>query len=204
MWAVIWPCVCLSLRVQWSLITATSSWTGSLSALRTGRRSTRPSRWFQVRSLGGRSGARSGSVLAADHHPRSWEHLSLCPPPGVVETGLFVGMAERAYFGMEDGSVQVRDPAVNWRSSLSSPCSPPPPPCPLTTSHLFHKVPRWSSRAALDGDCESNCSLDPDLGAGRLSFLIQQVVLLILWGFKSAWWGKPSVSAVFRLNWCCV
>lgn len=32
---------------------------------------------------------------------------------GVVETGLFVGMAERAYFGMEDGSVQVRDPRVN-------------------------------------------------------------------------------------------
>uniref|UniRef100_A0A8D3A2J7 ribose-5-phosphate isomerase n=1 Tax=Scophthalmus maximus TaxID=52904 RepID=A0A8D3A2J7_SCOMX len=32
--------------------------------------------------------------------------------PGVVETGLFVGMAERAYFGMEDGSVQVRDPPV--------------------------------------------------------------------------------------------
>ncbi|CAL8297986.1 unnamed protein product [Arctogadus glacialis] len=29
--------------------------------------------------------------------------------PGVVETGLFVGMAERAYFGMEDGTVQVRD-----------------------------------------------------------------------------------------------
>ncbi|XP_069392220.1 ribose-5-phosphate isomerase [Paralichthys olivaceus] len=33
--------------------------------------------------------------------------------PGVVETGLFVGMAERAYFGMEDGSVQVRDAPVN-------------------------------------------------------------------------------------------
>uniref|UniRef100_A0A7N6BNP6 Ribose-5-phosphate isomerase n=2 Tax=Anabas testudineus TaxID=64144 RepID=A0A7N6BNP6_ANATE len=33
--------------------------------------------------------------------------------PGVVETGLFVSMAERAYFGMEDGSVQVRDPPVN-------------------------------------------------------------------------------------------
>eukprot|EP00066_Takifugu_rubripes_P026865 XP_011616131.1 PREDICTED: ribose-5-phosphate isomerase [Takifugu rubripes] len=32
--------------------------------------------------------------------------------PGVVETGLFVGMADRAYFGMEDGSVQVRDPTV--------------------------------------------------------------------------------------------
>ncbi|KAF3845131.1 hypothetical protein F7725_008294 [Dissostichus mawsoni] len=33
--------------------------------------------------------------------------------PGVVETGLFIGMAERAYFGMEDGTVQVRDPSVN-------------------------------------------------------------------------------------------
>uniref|UniRef100_A0A3P8WBN6 ribose-5-phosphate isomerase n=1 Tax=Cynoglossus semilaevis TaxID=244447 RepID=A0A3P8WBN6_CYNSE len=33
--------------------------------------------------------------------------------PGVVETGLFVSMAERAYFGMEDGSVQVRDPPVH-------------------------------------------------------------------------------------------
>lgn len=32
---------------------------------------------------------------------------------GVVETGLFVSMAERAYFGMEDGSVQVRDPPVH-------------------------------------------------------------------------------------------
>ncbi|CAL8274042.1 unnamed protein product [Merluccius merluccius] len=33
--------------------------------------------------------------------------------PGVVETGLFVGMAERAYFGMEDGSVRVRDAPTN-------------------------------------------------------------------------------------------
>ncbi|XP_066535112.1 ribose-5-phosphate isomerase [Hoplias malabaricus] len=33
--------------------------------------------------------------------------------PGVVETGLFVGMAERVYFGMEDGSVKTRDPPVN-------------------------------------------------------------------------------------------
>ncbi|XP_077395695.1 ribose-5-phosphate isomerase [Festucalex cinctus] len=32
--------------------------------------------------------------------------------PGVVETGLFVGMAERAYFGTEDGRVQVRDAPV--------------------------------------------------------------------------------------------
>lgn len=28
--------------------------------------------------------------------------------PGVVEVGLFVGMAEEAYFGQEDGSVVVR------------------------------------------------------------------------------------------------
>lgn len=43
------------------------------------------------------------------------QHVLPCPssPSGVVETGLFVGMAERAYFGMEDGSVQVRDPPVN-------------------------------------------------------------------------------------------
>lgn len=38
--------------------------------------------------------------------------LTLCASSGVVDTGLFVGMAERAYFGMEDGSVQVRDPTV--------------------------------------------------------------------------------------------
>ena len=29
--------------------------------------------------------------------------------PGVVETGLFVGMAARAYFGMEDGTVSQRE-----------------------------------------------------------------------------------------------
>ncbi|XP_007568639.1 ribose-5-phosphate isomerase [Poecilia formosa] len=33
--------------------------------------------------------------------------------PGVVETGLFVNMAERAYFGMEDGSVKVRKAPAN-------------------------------------------------------------------------------------------
>ncbi|RVE56948.1 hypothetical protein OJAV_G00211370 [Oryzias javanicus] len=33
--------------------------------------------------------------------------------PGVVETGLFVSMAEKAYFGMEDGSVKVRDAPAN-------------------------------------------------------------------------------------------
>lgn len=42
--------------------------------------------------------------------------LTVPPPPsssGVVDTGLFVGMAERAYFGMEDGRVQVRDPPAH-------------------------------------------------------------------------------------------
>lgn len=29
--------------------------------------------------------------------------------PGVVETGLFIDMAEVVYFGMEDGSVSVRE-----------------------------------------------------------------------------------------------
>lgn len=39
--------------------------------------------------------------------------LSLSLSVGVVETGLFVGMAERVYFGMEDGSVKVRDSPMN-------------------------------------------------------------------------------------------
>ncbi|CAM9459628.1 unnamed protein product [Lampetra planeri] len=30
--------------------------------------------------------------------------------PGVVETGLFIGMAEKAYFGMQDGSVATQEP----------------------------------------------------------------------------------------------
>lgn len=29
--------------------------------------------------------------------------------PGVVDTGLFIGMAKKAYFGMPDGSVFVKD-----------------------------------------------------------------------------------------------
>lgn len=29
--------------------------------------------------------------------------------PGVVETGLFIDLAKRAYFGMADGSVKVQD-----------------------------------------------------------------------------------------------
>lgn len=29
--------------------------------------------------------------------------------PGVVDTGLFINMAERVYFGMQDGSVHLRE-----------------------------------------------------------------------------------------------
>ncbi|XP_069061972.1 ribose-5-phosphate isomerase-like [Pleurodeles waltl] len=32
--------------------------------------------------------------------------------PGVVDTGLFIGMAEKVYFGMADGTVSVRDKPV--------------------------------------------------------------------------------------------
>ena len=30
-------------------------------------------------------------------------------PAGVVDTGLFINMAERVYFGMQDGSVNMRE-----------------------------------------------------------------------------------------------
>jgi ribose 5-phosphate isomerase A len=30
--------------------------------------------------------------------------------PGILETGLFCGMAEKAYFGMADGSVRAKGP----------------------------------------------------------------------------------------------
>ncbi|XP_053560266.1 ribose-5-phosphate isomerase isoform X1 [Bombina bombina] len=33
--------------------------------------------------------------------------------PGVVDTGLFIDMAERVYFGMEDGTVSVREKPVH-------------------------------------------------------------------------------------------
>lgn len=41
------------------------------------------------------------------------ENLDLNAPilhsAGVVDTGLFINMAERVYFGMQDGSVNVRE-----------------------------------------------------------------------------------------------
>lgn len=36
---------------------------------------------------------------------------------GIVDTGLFVGMAERAYFGMDDGSVRVSDKLTETTST---------------------------------------------------------------------------------------
>ncbi|XP_058651212.1 ribose-5-phosphate isomerase isoform X2 [Onychostoma macrolepis] len=48
-------------------------------------------------------------------HAQNWKEVNTAIKmiPGVVETGLFVGMAERVYFGMEDGSVKTRDPPIN-------------------------------------------------------------------------------------------
>ncbi|PWA29694.1 hypothetical protein CCH79_00007812 [Gambusia affinis] len=48
-------------------------------------------------------------------HIQNWSEVNTAIKmiPGVVETGLFVNMAERAYFGMEDGSVKVRKAPIN-------------------------------------------------------------------------------------------
>ena len=42
---------------------------------------------------------------------KSWRDVesALHGMPGLVETGLFVGMADTAYFGMQDGTVMQRD-----------------------------------------------------------------------------------------------
>eukprot|EP00116_Pleurobrachia_bachei_P000690 sb/3460952/ len=48
-------------------------------------------------------------VDAKFNSPHNWDLLEtkLCRTPGIVETGLFVDMAGMAYFGMQDGSVEV-------------------------------------------------------------------------------------------------
>ncbi|MED6256796.1 hypothetical protein ATANTOWER_024295 [Ataeniobius toweri] len=48
-------------------------------------------------------------------HAQNWKEVNTAIKmiPGVVETGLFVDMAEQAYFGMEDGSVKVRKVPIN-------------------------------------------------------------------------------------------
>lgn len=45
--------------------------------------------------------------------------LPLSPPLGVVETGLFVNMAYRAYFGQADGTVKVLQLVPDWESYIS-------------------------------------------------------------------------------------
>ncbi|XP_061552111.1 ribose-5-phosphate isomerase [Phycodurus eques] len=47
--------------------------------------------------------------------PHNWKDVNSAIKmiPGVVETGLFVAMAERVYFGTEDGRVQVRDAPID-------------------------------------------------------------------------------------------
>eukprot|EP00057_Strongylocentrotus_purpuratus_P017192 XP_011671666.1 PREDICTED: ribose-5-phosphate isomerase [Strongylocentrotus purpuratus] len=47
-----------------------------------------------------------------DKNPEKWDTVNreLMMIPGVVDTGLFINMAKRAYFGMADGSVQIQDP----------------------------------------------------------------------------------------------
>ncbi|UYV73479.1 RPIA [Cordylochernes scorpioides] len=45
------------------------------------------------------------------HAANNWDLVNqqIKMMPGVVETGLFVDMAQKAYFGMEDGSVHERE-----------------------------------------------------------------------------------------------
>jgi ribose 5-phosphate isomerase len=43
------------------------------------------------------------------HGQKSNIFLVFCRIPGVVENGLFVGMARKAYFGMSDGTVMERN-----------------------------------------------------------------------------------------------
>ncbi|EGW03657.1 Ribose-5-phosphate isomerase [Cricetulus griseus] len=42
-------------------------------------------------------------------HKWSEVNTAIKMTPGVVDTGLFINMAERVYFGMQDGSVNVRE-----------------------------------------------------------------------------------------------
>lgn len=39
--------------------------------------------------------------------------------PGVVETGLFIDMAEKAFFGMSDGNVKEQTPKLQEKSRVN-------------------------------------------------------------------------------------
>lgn len=58
----------------------------------------------------------------------SWNLMfpSVLCPAGVVDTGLFINMAERVYFGMQDGSVNMREKPCCWcyRCAVCSPGIP--------------------------------------------------------------------------------
>lgn len=124
-----------------------------------------------------------------------YENTSLCPPPRCGGDGalcrhgwaglLWNGGRKRAGSG---SSGQLKELSVV--SLLLAPSSFSRPSILPSKCRVDLGEPLWTLTV------EPNCSWDPDLGAGCLSFLIQQVVLLFLWGFKSAWWGKPSVSVL--------
>ena len=42
-------------------------------------------------------------------HKGSEVNTTIKTIPGVMDTGLFINMAERVYFGMQDGSVNMRE-----------------------------------------------------------------------------------------------
>lgn len=57
---------------------------------------------------------------------QEWERVNteLLVMPGVVETGLFLGMAVRAYFGMLDGRVTFRDRVPAGGEEVAAPAVP--------------------------------------------------------------------------------
>lgn len=107
------------------------------------------------------------------------EHAASLSSSGVVETGLFVGMAERAYFGMEDGSVQIRDPPVNWVAchDLS-----PHLHLLLTSALVTIYTPRSPTVLAPPAELDKNCSRDV------FTPLKNQIRARIAWFFSSRRW----------------
>jgi hypothetical protein len=75
-----------------------------------------------VLRMGG--GAKAGPAITDDgawiidadfgpiHDPKSL-HLRLMMIPGIIDTGLFIHMASKAFFGQEDGSVTTRENKTN-------------------------------------------------------------------------------------------
>lgn len=108
-----------------------------------------------------------------------WTRSVSVSSSGVVETGLFVGMAERAYFGMEDGSVQIRDPPVNWVAchDLS-----PHLHLLLTSALVTIYTPRSPTVLAPPAELDKNCIRDV------FTPLKNQIRARIAWFFSSRRW----------------